>query len=224
MSEFTIGIIIVGAICMAVYLIAKQVILTTLCKAIEHKEYDKVLDIVTKSLTQRVLHEYICDLFRLRALWLKQDEKSFKEELDKDLKKHYDMKKRKELLELYFHQFLLREESEYATILLEKIEDLNDPKFTKYNRQAYEVMINKRSDFIEVMDLEMETEKYSGFALGVLVYMIGQQYLYLNDKENARLYFYNSLTCFHPNSIYTSKAKENVSNLSEELGLEELAY
>lgn len=224
MSDFTIIFFIIIGIIILIYHILKQSILHLFTSAMSHKDYEKVIKFSNKSLPNRMLSEYVCDLFRIKAIAGSRGEVEFKKEIDLDLVKSYPLEKKKEFLELYYHHFLIKEDRDYALKFLKNIENLNDAKFLKYNRQAYEVIINKRSDLINEMNEEIETDGYYGFALGVVVFMIGMQYLYLNNKDDARSYFYNSLTCFHPKSIYTALIKKHVDELTKELHKTDFIY
>lgn len=224
MSLYTVAAIAVITIAVIIYQIIKRLTLNSLMKALQNKNYEQAIQMSKKPLANKLLTEYMCDLFRIRAYIGMNDEQKFKNELMNDLEKHYPLEKRKEILEQYFHYFIIKKDKEYAEKLLDKIKELNDSKYLKYNEQAYEVIFNKRCDLLKKMDDEIETDGYYGFPLGVVVYMIAIQYLYLGDKENARKYFYNSLTCFHPKSIYVPQINKYVDYLTKELGKEDLDY
>ena len=93
-----------------------------------------------------------------------------------------------------------------------------------YNEEAYSVMIEHNTDLLDTMIEGIENKKYSGLGLGIAVFMVGMQYLLLQDKDNARTYFYNSLSCFNKKSFYYAKAKAYVHRLTEELSAEDLDY
>lgn len=224
MSEFSIIIIVLIGVIILIYQIVKRFILYLLTSAMSHKNYEKVIKISNNKLSNKALSEYVCDLFRIKAIAISKDEVDLKKEIDLDLLKSYSLEKKKEFLEVYYHHFLIKGDKDYALKLLSHIEELHDPKFLKYNKQAYEVIMNKRSDLISEMDEEIETDGYYGFPLGVVVYMIGMQYLYLDNKDNARTYFYNSLTCFHPKSVYIPLIKKHVDELTKEMHETDLNY
>ena len=107
---------------------------------------------------------------------------------------------------------------------MEKIRETNDPQYITYNEEAYSVMIEHNTDLLDTMIEGIENKKYSGLGLGIAVFMVGMQYLLLQDKDNARTYFYNSLSCFNKKSFYYAKAKAYVDRLTEELDAEDLDY
>lgn len=202
------------------YYAIKNFFITKMTNLMKRKQYDQILVQSERNMTKHFIGTYNCILFRIRALSYMQHENNFKREIMEALEGDAIVPdKKKELMEIYFHYFLLKNDGEFAREILEYIRAFGEPAFTAYNEQAYEVIIDKKSDLIAVMDTEINSKQYSGFALGVLVYLIGLQYLYLNNKEEARTYFYTSISCFHKNAIYTSLAQKQVDDLSNELGL-----
>ena len=88
-----------------------------------------------------------------------------------------------------------------------------DENIVKYNQQAYEVMINKRNDLIEEMDKQIDSKKFYGFPLGVILYMIAMQYERLGENKRAITYFENAIVCFNPKERYVKLAKEHIEML-----------
>ena len=85
-------------------------------------------------------------------------------------------------------------------------------------------MILKHTDLLEDMIQGIDDKKYHGFALGITLYLAALQYYYLNDMENARIFFYNSLSCFHAKSIYAAHAPAWVDKLSKDMNAADLDY
>lgn len=133
---------------------------------------------------------------------------------------NYGDENKKEFLTTYYHTFLLKKNQKYADLLLEGIRETRDQRYIVYNEQAYEVVFHKRSDLLEIMDQQIDSKKYYGFPLGVIVYYMAIQYLYLNDKEHALIYFKNALVCFHPKSIYVPFVKDYIKQLEDEISEE----
>lgn len=86
-------------------------------------------------------------------------------------------------------------------------QETNDPQYITYNEEAYSVMIEHNTDLLDSMIEGIENKKYSGLGLGIAVFMVGMQYLLLQDKDNARTYFYNSLSCFNKNPFTMQKQR-----------------
>lgn len=224
MNNITVVLFSIILIGILLYYVIKNHCVNKMSKEIKKENYKGVITLSNKSFMQHFLSAYVCDLYRVRAYFALKDEGTFKQELEKVLAKDYALEKRKQFLELYFHYFLLKNDRPYAEKFLAEIEKIGEPSFSFYNKQAFDVMMDHNNDLIEVMESEINSKEYNGFALGVLVYMMGIQYLRLNNKEEARTYFYNSLACFHKHDIYVQSARKYVNDLSQELGLDSPTY
>lgn len=211
-------------VCFIIYGVAKNHVLNKVSKAMQKNQYDVVLELANKKIYKKLLGSYVCDLYILRALLNKKADEEFKSYLLECLDKPYSLSQRKDILDIYYYHFIFLEDKEWSLKLLEIIRETNDPSFIRYNEEAYEVMINKNAELLDDMIYGIENKKYSGLGLGIAVYMIGMQYLYLGDKENARVYMYNSLSCFHEKSFFYARAKADVDRLTEELGEDALTY
>lgn len=224
MNNILVGIIIVCIILVLLLQIIKNRLLNKLNKALASDSMEVLQQITSKSLNQRILTPYVCDLYMLRGLYKCGDIDGLKEYLNAVLTASYSLEKRKDILDIYYYQFLFRDDEEYSGTLLERIKETNDLAYIEYNTNAYEVMIRKRTDLIDEMIQGIDDKKYRGLGLGITLYMVGMQYVYLDDKKNARIYFYNSLSCFHAKSIYAAHAKAWVDRLTDEMDVEDLDY
>lgn len=211
-------------ICFLIYQVMKSRVLSNVSKAMQEQDYQQVVKLTEKKLYRKLMGTFVCDLYVLRALLNKKDIDGFKEYLMNTLDKPYTIDQRKEILDIYYYHFIFHEDQKWSSKLLDKIKETNDLKYIEYNEEAYEVMIEKKTDLLDDMIAGIENKKYSGLGLGIAVFMIGMQYLYLDDKENARTYFYNSLSCFNDKSFYYAKAKSYVDQLTEELDTDALNY
>lgn len=186
---------------------------------LKRKDYEAVRKLADMSMSRRLAGEYTCDLYKLRALYLEQDVPAFEDMLRHMMETTYkNPANKKSFLEQYFHTFLIKGNAKYAGWLLEAIRNMGDEKFTRYNEQAYEVMINKRSDLIEVMDKQIDAKQYYGFPLGVILFMIAKQYEYLHNTENAGIYYRNAKICFHPKAIYVPVIDKCLQQLEQPTG------
>jgi hypothetical protein len=90
----------------------------------------------------------------------------------------------------YFY-FLSQRDQEMTAKILERLEPVLDEESREQFHMLYRVMIEKKSDDIErVHELleqkEKEKQSYSKSSqLGMLQYLLGMQYGYLNDKKEA---------------------------------------
>ena len=215
-------VVLFGTILVMIFLyyLVKNHCVNKISKAMKNNDFQEVIHLSEGTFMNRILTSYICDLYKVRAYSFLKDKVKFKEVLDEVLEKDYSIEKQKEFLELYLHYFMLIDDREYAEKLLLKLHDIENPSDFSMHEQAFEVMMNKRTDLIDVMDEQVNSKKYSGFTLGVIVYMIAMQYLYLGDDDKACSYFYNCLSCFHPSAVYVDVAKKHVKELSKKLNRE----
>ena len=213
MNTITAGIIIIAFLLAFAYMIVKNSSVNGLTKSLKAKNYDAVLENAQKSLTRKMLGDFNCDLFMMRAYYLKNDKAHLKEKALEMLGNEYKSNQEKSFLELYYHIFLNQNDLEMANRFLDNIVKVDDHAFVKYNQYTYNVLVEKQSDLIETMEAEIAAKLYEGFALGTVVYLIAMQYLYLKDYANAELYFKECLTCFHPNAFYVELAKSHLKEL-----------
>ena len=213
MNTITIGIIIVAFGLAFVYMMMKNSCVNGLTKNLKANNYDGVLENAEKPLTRKMLGDYHCDLFMMRAYYLKNDMEHLKEKALEMLSCDYKLEQEKAFLELYYHIFLNLTDFDMANRFLDKIVKIEDPYFVKYNQYTYNILVEKQNDLIDVMEAEIAAKAYEGFALGTVVYLIAMQYLYKEDYADAELYFKECLTCFHPNDFYVGQAKAHLKDL-----------
>lgn len=224
MNPILLVIIMIGGILILAYQITKNRLLNSLNRALTANDKEAINRITDKSLNQRILSPYVCDLYMLRVLFKTGQIEELKEHLNLVLDKPYTLEIRKDILDIYYYQFLFKDDAEYAEILLDRIRETNDAAYIEYNTNAYKVMILKHTDLLEDMIQGIDDKKYHGFALGITLYLAALQYYYLNDMENARIFFYNSLSCFHAKSIYAAHAQAWVDKLSKDMNAADLDY
>ncbi len=214
MSTITIFIVALAVFFTLLYQVLKRIALSMLQKSLSKQDYATVITVADMGLNRRLLKDYLCDLYKLRAYYLDKNEDEFDKQLDHMIQqKGYKLEDKKDFLTNYFHTFLIKENKKYANKLLKGIQLIGDSDFSIYNEQAYEVIFEKRTDLIDTMVDEINSKKYYGFPLGVIVYTIARQYLYLNDMEHALIYFQNALVCFHPKSIYVPVINDYIKEL-----------
>lgn len=213
MSQITALIIFVAFLAYIAYQGMKNFQLRSLNMSIRKKDFDTVHKMADMATTRKFLGDYTCDLYQLRAYYLAEDMSNFETKLKEMTKKDYpNNQDKKTFLEQYYHRFLIRNDREHAKLLLEQIKYLGDDFFTAYNEQAFYVMLDKSTDFVQPIIDEINSKKYYGFPLGVMLFMLAKQYEYLGDTENAQTYYENSKVCFHPKAIYVPVIEEIVKN------------
>ena len=212
MNSITMAIIFILFLGFFIFQIVKKFLLNNLDSSIKNKDYQLTEKLSDMTISRRFLKDYTCDLYKIKAYYL--DIEKFDKMLEYIIKTDYNNPEdKKAFLELYYHTFILKENKKYADILLEEINKSKDENFVKYNQQAYEVMINKRNDLAEEMDKQIDSKKFYGFSLGVILYMIAIQYERLEDSKRAITYFKNAVVCFNPREKYCVSAKKHIEQL-----------
>lgn len=197
--------------------LAKNLQLRSLNTCLRKRDYESVEKLCTMPMVRKLLGEYTADLYQLRGYYTDKNIGKFEQQLKKMLQASYpNPEDKKSFLEQYYHTFLIKENRKYADWMLDGIRALEDPLYTKFNEQAYSVMLDKRSDLIEEMIEEINSKKYYGFSLGVILFMIAKQFEYREDGENAAIYYENARVCFHPSVIYVPIIKKKLEQLAPE--------
>ena len=157
--------------------------------SLKNKDSETVEKIADMKLAQRLLGEYVCDLYKLRAYYITGEQEKFEKVLRHMIAcKKYRADDRQSFLEIYFHTFLIKGNRKYADWLLEAIRKTGDAKFIRYSEESYAVMLDRESGLIDQMEEDINSKLYYGFALGVVLFMVAKQYSYLGDNKNALEY------------------------------------
>ncbi len=214
MNPITMAIIFILFLGFFVFQIIKKFLLNNLDSSIKKRDYLLTEKLSDMSLSRRFLGNYTCDLYKIKSYYLDKNVAKFDDMLKHIIETDYkNPEEKKSFLVLYYHTFILKENKKYADILLNEIRKNEDENFVKYNQQAYDVMINKRNDLTEEMDKQIDSKKFYGFSLGVILYMIAIQYERLGDNKHAVTYFKNAIVCFSPKEKYVMLAKEHIEKL-----------
>lgn len=214
MNSITMAVIFILFLGFFAFQIVKKFLLNSLDSSIRKKDYQLTEKLSDMSISRRFLKDYTCDLYKIKAYYLDKNVEKFDKMLEYIIKTDYNNPEdKKAFLDLYYHTFILKENKKYADILLKEISKSEDKNFVKYNQQAYEVMINKRNDLAEEMDKQIDSKKFYGFSLGVILYMIAIQYERLEDSKRAITYFKNAIVCFNPREKYSISAKKHIEQL-----------
>ena len=171
--------------------------------SLKNKDSETVEKIADMKLAQRLLGEYVCDLYKLRDYYITGEQEKFEKVLRHMIAcKKYRADDRQSFLEIYFHTFLIKGNRKYADWLLEAIRKTGDAKFIRYSEESYAVMLDRESGLIDQMEEDINSKLYYGFALGVVLFMVAKQYSYLGDDRNALEYMRSAKACFHPKAVY----------------------
>lgn len=216
MSAITASVIFLLFACYVGVQVMKNFQLRQLNGSLGRKDYETVEKLADMPMFRKLLGDYTCDLYKLRGLYLARDTERFEQMLHDMIAATYkNPADKKSFLEQYFHTFLLKENKKYVDWLLDAIRQTGDEKLIRYTEQAYEVIINKRSDLIDTMNEQIDAKQYYGFPLGVILFMIARQYEYLGDEENAGINYRNAKVCFPPKAIYIPAIQESLKRLGQ---------
>ena len=203
MNTVTFTVIFIAFAAYLIFQGIKNFQLRSMNTGLKKRDADMVERVADMGISRKLLGEYVCDLYKLRAYYITKDTEKFEETLQYMLGQAYRDKTEKEsFLETYFHTFLIKGNRKYADWILEEIRKTEDEPFIRYNEMSYAVMLDERSDLIDEMEEEINSKKYYGFALGAILFMVAKQYAYLQDKKNAVTYYQSAKACFHPKSVY----------------------
>lgn len=170
---------------------------------LKNKDSELVSRIADMGLSRKIIGEYVCDLYKLRAYYVANEADKFEKVLRVMIRKQYsDPADKKSFLETYFHTFLIKKNRKYADWLLDAIRKTNEELFIRCSEQSYAVMLDNESGLIDDMVEDINSKRYYGFALGVILFMVAKQYSYLGDEKNALLYMQSAKACFHPKAVY----------------------
>lgn len=194
----------------------KNFLLRNLNVSLKKKDFETVERLADLPMSRKLLGDYTCDLYKLRGRYVKQDTAAFEELLRQMIATTYkNPEDKKNFLEQYYHTFLLRENATYAQWLLEAIraEQSDNNNYVRFSQQAYDVMIDHKTDMIDEMIDQVNEKAYRGFALGVVLFMVARQYELLEDYEHALIYYQNAKVCFHPKAVYAKAIEDKLKQL-----------
>lgn len=203
MSKVTITIIFVFFVIYLFWQAMKNFQLKSLNNSIAKNDIETTIKLTDMATSRRFLGEYTCDMYKLKAYYISNDMHEFDKMICYITQKQYKGNPdKKSLIEQYYHRFLINGNREQAEILLDNIKKMGDDSFTLYNEQSFSVMLDNKTDLIKPIIDEINSKKYYGFPLGVMLFMLARQYELMGDKQNADTYYENAKVCFHPKAIY----------------------
>ena len=122
MSSVSFYILAGMLLVVAVLQIVKQRIYKKMQSALDSGDYDGVITAAGSFFAKYLYRPYVLDLFQIRAYYLKKDVENFETLLRKMVVNDaYKPAERKEVMELYYHTFLFKENQKYCDELLEAI-------------------------------------------------------------------------------------------------------
>ena len=198
MNTITIFIILIAAVGYIIFQGIKNFQLHNMNVGLKNKDSVLVEKTADMWITRKLLGEYVCDLYKLRVLYVTKDEEKFEKMLIHMLDTTYPRPDDKQsFLETYFHTFLIKGNRKYADWILKEIKKTGDEAFIHYNENAYAVMLDGRTDLIDT-----GTFDGGGHTITGLTVTISKQYSALGDDKNALIYMQSAKACLHPKAVY----------------------
>lgn len=210
----TLSILIIGIILLGVFSLdmIRRSKLKMINACLEAKNYDAVIAMAESKMNRKLLLSHTCDLYLLRASYLKMDTSDFLPVLFEVYKKEVKEEDKKDFMEIYYHLYLFKQNEEAAKAVLDKIMNSTDTNFKKVSQYAFDITFHKTSDDLEEMEALVETLRT--FELGVCAYYIGEQYELMGNWEMAQAYFQSCLGCFNESHYYAKSAKQHIEELT----------
>lgn len=202
------------------YITWKKNIVNKLNAAMSRKDYESVLAMCAQKSVKRVIGQFNCDLYALKATFGCRSESEAMELLLEVLDRTEKADDKKDILDIYYQLYLIRGNREACETLREVIYEIDDDLYSTFCDWCYDVFLDEKTDYIVEMDQVIEDKRLAGIPLGVTAFMIARQYELVGDLENALSYYYTCIPCFHPENMYVSRAKHKTNELAEELGKE----
>ena len=210
----TLSILIIGIILIGVFSLdmIRKSKLKMINACLEAKNYDAVISMAESKMNRKLLLSHTCDLYLLRANFLKLETSKFLPILFEVYKNEVNEENKKDIMETYYHLYLFKQNEEAASKILEKIMNSTDVNFKKVSQYAFNVNFHKENDDLEEMEALVETLR--SFELGACAYYIGEQYEQMGNWEMAQAYFQSCLGCFNESHYYAKSAKKHVEELT----------
>ncbi|MDD7281980.1 hypothetical protein [Floccifex sp.] len=175
-------------IAIAIPFVVRSFVWNSIIKKMQKGNFKEALhQMETSSLYKLFFSEYERKYNFLRAYISSKDDKKVKSTCTELLHMNLNHKQAYQVSSLTFFYFLEAQDKEMCDKLLDHIEFSGDQDEIAYDKMLYRILIENKSEDIEFLQnlLKDKTEKEDQ---GMLQYLIGVQYMYLNDTKNANLY------------------------------------
>ena len=107
--------------------------------------------------------------------------------------------------------------AEYAKKLLADIRDTGNAPFVQCCEWCYQVVAEHRNDLANEMEDQVNANVFSGYNLGIVLYLIAFQLQNEGDLKEALEYYKTAMQCFVPHAIYMELSSRNVEMIENKL-------
>lgn len=221
MIDASIYTVIIAAIIMVfvfIYILYRRNAVKKLNNALATKDYDFIIEYSQNKMVRRIVGVYNCDFYYLKAYYLGKGKEGTKEALIKYLESEAELEQKEKVLDIYFHIYLHSGDRAFCDKLLTYMEEYDDEIYYRYQKWAYDVVLDHDTSKRADMEAAIDHNQFSGFGLGVVCFCIGLCYYYNKDYELARSFIFTSKDCFKKDNMYVEKAEKLVDELNEIIG------
>ncbi len=157
-------------------------------KYIQHKQYEKALEL-SQSKAFSFLFGEINTSWNQLKIYLELNDGAQIERMSNELfTKKLSKKQRAQIANSVYFYFLDSENKEMAKTCLHQLQLSCEPKDYQYNEILYHVLIEQKSDDIENIQSLLKESPKNSKEEGLLYYLLGLQYLYKKDSNQAITY------------------------------------
>lgn len=154
-------------------------------KYIQNNQYEKALQLSQSRLFLFLFGEINTKWNQLK-IYLELKDQVQIERLTKELyAKKLSNKQRAQISNSIYFYYLDTENKEMAKMVLNQLQLCCDSKDLIYNEVLYRVLIEKKSDDINIVENLLKESKKNSKEEGLLYYLLGLQYIYKKDSNKA---------------------------------------
>ena len=189
LRPITIGLVVIMALFWAFSAIKKRTMFNRLQTLLSQQKYDEFYGVLDSKLCGLLFPEYNRTYLRLNAYLMQGREEEAEVIFNDLLTRRLPKRQRIDLVIKAFSFFVERKNKKRSRELLNEIESWEDESAAKLKREcrrSYDILILKRSSYIEEMKRELEAAK--GMQRTQLIYYLALQYENKGDKKTSDRY------------------------------------
>lgn len=183
-----IVLLILTVALIGVQILLKRNILKNAMTALGKGEFETYFIIIDKTLTKMLIPAFNREYMRLNGYMMKQDQEKIDETVDVLITMRMNKNQQREVLLKTFNYYVGIGNATYSKKILEHLKALNDENMSKQCQRNYDIFIEEKTSYIDEMLKEVNVTE-NPTTKGYLYYMLGMQYFYLKDYEQAREQF-----------------------------------
>lgn len=174
--------VIVLIVCVVGVLWYKNKTFNNILKCLKEMNYQGVLNIIDSFGCKTFFAPFNREEIRLNAFFLMGDSEKISEQFDLLLNMRINKKQKMDVVVKAFYFYVDEKNQEKALQVLNKIKALNDEALTSECELLYDIMLLKKTDYVDMMEDYVKTAK-AGFDRGMFHYLLAVQYGYLDNKK-----------------------------------------